>query len=59
MGETKQKTSKVETFKKRITSLSDVWEELDFVQRRGIIQSVIDRIVLTMNKCEIFYSFER
>lgn len=51
-------TKKISAFKEKITKLDDVWEELSIEQKRAIIHSLIDRIVLTNDKCDIYYAFE-
>ncbi len=51
----KQKTT---DFKERITGLSKVWAYLSDEQKRTIIISLIEKIVLTENKIDIFYTFE-
>ncbi len=49
---------KLDVFSEKITDLNKIWERLTYLQKRGIIQSVIDKIVITDNKIDIFYTFE-
>lgn len=55
-----QKASKNKTadFKKRITGLSSVWDDLSFEQKRAIIITLIDKIVLSENNIDVYYTFE-
>lgn len=49
---------KLDLFSEKITGLDKVWDQLTSLQKRGIIQSVIDKIIITVNKIDIFYTFE-
>ncbi len=44
-------------FREKITGLSDVWNDLDDQKRRAIILSLIDRIVITYDDIDVYYTF--
>jgi len=51
-------TKKMHLFKEKISGLSDVWTELDEQQKRNIILSLVDKVVITYDRIDIFYTFE-
>ncbi len=53
-----QKKDNAERFISRIRNLKDVWDDLSADQRKAIIQLLIDKIVITDDKIDIYYTFD-
>lgn len=51
------KRSKKKENLKNITNLKDVWETITVGERRTIIRSIVERIVVTSGKINIYYHF--
>ncbi len=47
----------INSFRERITGLSDIWADLDDEKRRAIILSLVDRIVITYDDIDVYYTF--
>ncbi len=55
--EREKKKSRLEDSKKKITGVSDLWDTLDMREKRAIIRSVVERIVISSGKINIYYHF--
>ncbi len=55
----KRERSRLERHKKakKISGLSEIWDELEMREKRAIVRSVIDRIVIISGKINIYYYF--
>jgi site-specific DNA recombinase len=42
---------------KKVSGLSEVWDKLEMRERRAIIRSVVERIVINGDKINIYYHF--
>lgn len=56
----KERSLKISKKKERIndiTSLKDIWETITISEKRTIIRSIVERIVITSGKINIYYQF--
>ena len=55
--EKEKKRSKRENYKDKIAGVSDLWDTLEMREKRAIVRSVVERIVISSGKINIYYHF--
>ncbi len=55
--EKEKKNSRREDYKEKITGVSDLWDTLGMREKRAIVRSVVERIVISSGKINIYYHF--
>ncbi len=58
LTEKNRSDKKLTAFREKIKGLSDVWGELDNKGRRAIVVSLVERVVITYDRIDIYYTFE-
>ena len=52
----KKKETNLKNFKSKISNLHEIWEDLSFNEKRNILVSLIDKIIIKDNRIMIFYN---
>ena len=55
--ESERRVSNLSSFRQKITGLSDIWGELDDKKRRAIVLSLVERVVVTYEDIDVYYTF--